>query len=61
MAAEKITIETIAVIAKMSDGKYRQIIVKKENQLEVLHKIASVSGGSINVLEKELDGIEFDD
>jgi len=60
MAAEKITIDRIAIIAKMSDGKYRQILVKKENEIDVLHAISSLSDdGSINVLEKEIEGVEL--
>lgn len=60
MAVEKITIDRIAIIAKMSDGKYRQILVKKENEIDVLHAISSLSDdGSINVLEKEIEGVEL--
>lgn len=57
---EKITIERIAIIAKMSDGKYRQVLVKKENEIDILHAISSLNkDGSIDVLEKELEGVEL--
>lgn len=60
MPKKNVTIERIVVIAKLSDGTYHQILIKKDNEIDVLHTVATVSGGAVNLTEKEIYGIEFD-
>ena len=53
-----ITIETFVVIARLSDGSYRQIIIEDKTRKAILSLIDSMED-RINILETKLEGIEF--
>ncbi len=53
-------IKRIAVLAKMEDGKIRQIVFDKQYQILILNQIAMFSENqTIQILETELEGVEF--
>lgn len=51
-------IESLLLLAKFDDGLVRQIITTEEDQIYILHGIAS--NGSINVVEEPEKGIDWD-
>lgn len=53
-----ITIETISVLAKLSDGTVRQVLLQKQTQQEILDVIVAREG-TIKVFDAPLEGIEF--
>ena len=53
-----LTIKKIAVIAEMSDGKFYNVLCKKETQEVVIHTIGLCEGG-IQLLDKPVEGIEI--
>lgn len=53
-----ITIESIVIVAKFSDGEYRQVLIDTTTEQDVLDAIMAIDG-KIRVLDKPLDGIEI--
>lgn len=52
------TIDSIVIVAKCSDGKYRQVLIDTATEQDILDAIMAIEG-KIRVLDKPLDGIEI--
>lgn len=58
--ANKVHIEAICLVAKMDTGKYHHVRTKLSDRATILQFIAKLSdSGAIELVETELDGIEF--
>lgn len=54
------SIERIAIIAKMANGKYHQILTCEKDMQQTLHFIARLTkSGKVELIETELEGVEF--
>jgi hypothetical protein len=51
-------LESYVVIAKFSDNKYRQVLIKRENERAILNMIGFIEG-AINVHDKPIEGLKI--
>lgn len=53
-------VESIAIIAKLDNGKYHQIRTLKENEYQILHYLAGLTeSGALELLDEEITNVEF--
>lgn len=53
-----LTIDGLMIVAQMSDGKKYFVLVKEETMVDIL-KLINQKEGKINVLDKEIEIIDF--
>ena len=54
-------IESLLLLAKLSDGKIRQVITKKEQQILIIDLLSQTSkDGVVLLTEETVDGIDWE-
>ena len=57
--SENLSIKKVAIIAKLNDGSYHQVIIGSSEMDDIINAIGNICGNPITLLEDDLPLIEF--